>query len=227
MSAEADGEIPFLIVVVLRVEHAVQHLRQGGTHLSVAQVFGQLLIPSHEGQRLHGSHAVGRAATDDGEGALGRNEAFEDNGVFLCPLQGPVPILRVVDAGVGLGIGHGLKGLKIHGMEDIARIVVEGESRPVGIPAVAHIPFLHLAAGRIHPEFIVRRAGFGHETLDGGREKKPVGVGRIYFAQGRELLDVALFGGLVERHPQTVVGPEKTLGDIGRVDKILPRDSPT
>ena len=107
-------------------------------------------------------------------------------------------------------------------MEDIARIVVESEDGAVGIPAVAHIPLLHLAAGRVDAELVELRAGLGQQALDGRREEKPVGVRRVNLSQRLKLLDVPLPGHLVERQPQHVPSPEKRLGDIGGVDQILP-----
>ena len=53
-AAEADGEEARIVVILLDVEHAVEHFRQGCAHLAIAQVVGQLLIPGHEGEGLHG-----------------------------------------------------------------------------------------------------------------------------------------------------------------------------
>ena len=111
-------------------------------------------------------------------------------------------------------------------MEDIARIVVEGEDRSVGIPAISHIPLLHLAAGRIDAELVELGTRFGQQALYGRREEEPVGIRRIYLAQGLELLDIPLLGHLIERQPEGVPCPEERLGDIGGVDEILPRLAP-
>ena len=113
-------------------------------------------------------------------------------------------------------------------MEDVGGIVVEGEDRPVGIPSVAHIPLLHLAAGRVDTELIIAPAvgGLGEEALDDRREEEPVGVGRVDGAQALELFDVALLRRLVEGHPQCVPRPEERLGDVGGVDEVLPRLAP-
>ena len=182
-AAETDGQVAGVVEVLLDVEHAVQHLGQRGAHLSVAQFARQRLVPRHQGQGLHGGQAVGRGASDDGEGAFGRDEALQDDGKLLGALQGTVVVFLVVEARVDLGVDHGLQGLQIHGVEDVAGIVVEGKDGAVGIPAVAHIPFLHLAAGGVDAELVELGLGLGQQALDGRREEKPVGVWRVNLAQ--------------------------------------------
>ena len=81
VTAEADGEIAFAVEVVLAVKHPVQHLCECGPYLSVAELLWQSLVPGHERQGLHGSHAVGNGAAKDGEGALGRDEPLKDDGL--------------------------------------------------------------------------------------------------------------------------------------------------
>ena len=71
-------------------------------------------------------------------------------------------------ASVVLGVNHVLEGLKIHGMEDVAAVVVEGKLRTVGIPSVAGVPFLGLTYRRIDAILVVGSLDFGEETLDGG-----------------------------------------------------------
>ena len=81
-AAETDGQVTALVEIlervkrqsraVLLVEHTVEHLCQGCTYLSVGEFLGQCLIPSHQGQGLHGGHTVRYRAANDGEGALAR-----------------------------------------------------------------------------------------------------------------------------------------------------------
>ena len=111
-------------------------------------------------------------------------------------------------------------------MEHVARVVVEGEHRSVGIPSVADIPFLHLAAGCVHAKLVVLRPSLCQETLDGRGEEEPVGVRRVDGTEFLEFLNVALLCHLVERHPQLVVGAEEALGNVGGIYKVLSCHSP-
>ena len=113
-------------------------------------------------------------------------------------------------------------------MEDIAAVVVEGEDGAVGIPAVAHVPLLHLTDGHHHAEIVVflQTGGLGYEALDGAGKEEPVGVGRLIFAQLLEFVDVALFRHVVQGNPQGVVGTDERLGNVGCIDKILTRGTP-
>ena len=112
-------------------------------------------------------------------------------------------------------------------MEDITAVVVEREDRTIGIPAISYIPFFHLAASGIDAIGIVVITRFGDETLDGRREKQPVGVRRVNVPELLELVDITRLGKAVKRQPKGIVGTQKTLGDIGSVHEVLPCDTPT
>ena len=227
-AAEANGEESTLVVVLLVVIHAVHHLRQRGAHLSVREVLRQLLIPRHQGQRLHGCHAIRRGASDNGERAFGRDEALEDDGMLLRTLQRTVVVLLIVESRVCLRINHVLQRLQIHGMEHIRRVVVEGEHGAIGIPAVAHIPLFHLANGCHHAIIVVflQSCSLCDEALDSTREEEPVGVGRLNLAQHLELLDVALLRHLVEWHPKGVVGTDERLSNVSGIHEVLSAHTP-
>ena len=49
----------------------------------------------------------------------------------------------------------------------LSGVIIEGEYRTIGIPAITYIPFLYLAAGRIDAIFIEIATSLCHETLDG------------------------------------------------------------
>ena len=112
-------------------------------------------------------------------------------------------------------------------MENVAAVIVEGENRTIGIPAVTYVPLLDLATGRIHTELIELRAGFRQQTLDRRGEEKPIGVWRVDPAHTLELMDITLFGDIVERHPQGIPSTEERFGDIGGIHQILPSLAPT
>ena len=89
-------------------------------------------------------------------------------------------------------------------MEDIAAVVVEGESAlSVSIPAIANIPFFCLTASRIDTIFVptLTIVSFRYETLDDTAEKEPVGIGRVDTTQVLEFLDITLLRHIVQRHP--------------------------
>ena len=199
----------------------MHHSRKRGAHLSVGQSLGQRAVPCHHGQGLHGGHAVRDGAAEHGERAFGRNHAFEHDAELACAFQRAVVVLPVVYACVAAAFLHGAEGFEIHGVEHVAAVVVEREVGAVGVPSVAHVPFLHLAYGRVHAIFVTFGAGLGKQALDGGREQKPVGIGRVDAAQLAELLDVALLGDTVERQPQGVVGAQERPGHVGGVHESL------
>ena len=98
---KAGGEEAAFVEILPVVEHAVQDCREGTPHLGTRHACGQLVIPGHEGQWLHGGHAVGDGAAEHGESAFGRDEAFEDEAVFLGTLQGAGMVFGIVDARIG------------------------------------------------------------------------------------------------------------------------------
>lgn len=107
VAAETDGQVTAFVEVLLLVEHAVEHLCQGCTYLSIGEFLGQRLIPGHQGQRLHGGHTVRCGAAYDGEGALRRDEALKDDAELLGTFQFALAELLVVDApSAGIGIDH-------------------------------------------------------------------------------------------------------------------------
>ena len=204
----------------------MEHLSQGSTHLSVAQVLWQLLIPYHQGKRLHGCHAVRNASSESRESSFRRDESLENDAVLLAALQLPVVVLLIIEAGIHLGIHHRLECFQIHRMEHIAAVVIECERRTIGIPAIAYIPLLYLAAGRVHTVFIEIATRLCHEALDGRREEKPVGIRRIDVAELGKLLQVSLLGHLIQWLPECIVSTEETLGDIGCINQVLTADAP-
>ena len=222
-ATESDGEIAALIEVILLIKHTVENLRQRGSYLAVAEILRQRLIPRHQCERLHGSHTVGCGTADNRESAFGRYKTFEHDGHLLRTFQLALAELPVVDTPTAaFRIYHILERFQIHGMEDITAVIVESEcTLTIREPSVAHIPFLRLADGHVDAEIIVGRIGLGQKTLDGGREQQPVGVRRIHTAQTSEFIDVALLGGVVERHPQSIVGTDETLSQIGSVHQCL------
>ena len=226
-STETDGEIALLIEVVLLVEHTMEHLGQGCTHLTVAQVARQLLIPSHQCEWLHSSHTIRDASSESREGTLRRDETLQDEAILLATLQLTVVILLVVETSVSLGIYHRLQGLQVHRMEHITAIVVEGKDRTIGIPAITHIPLFHLATSRVDTILVVVATCLRHETLDGRREKQPVGIWRVDMAEFGKLGEVAFLGHLIQWHPQGVISTEETLGDISSIHQVLSTDTPT
>ena len=204
----------------------MEHLGEGCTYLTVAQVLRQLLIPCHQSQRLHGSHTVRNTSSECREGAFRRDESFENDAVLLTTLQLSVIILLIVETGIHLGIHHRLESFQIHRMEHVAAVVIESEYRTVSIPAITYIPLLYLAAGRIDAVFIEIATRLRHETLDGRREEQPVGIRRVDVAELGKLLQVSLLGHLIERLPECIVSTEETLGDIGCIYQVLTADAP-
>ena len=101
-------------------------------------------------------------------GALRRDEALKDDAELLGTFQFALTELLVVDApSAGIGIDHVLKGFQIHAMEDVARVIVEGErALTVGVPAVANVPFFHLTDGCVDTEIILLGTDLGEEALD-------------------------------------------------------------
>ena len=170
---------------------------------------------------MHGSHAVRNGAAEYGEGAFGRDEAFQCQAVFLSTAQGAVVILGIMYACIGFDIFHGLESFQIHGMEYETAVIVEGKSWSVRVPAVACVPFFHFSNGRVDAVGIIGRSGLGQETFDGRGEQQPVGIGRIDAAQQGEFFDITLLGGSVERLPQLVEGSEEAFGNIGSVYQWL------
>ena len=235
---EADGEVPVLgeVGLALALEHALHDRRDAGPHLSVGEFLGQLLLPCEHGQRLEHGEAVGYGTPDDGEGAFGGDEAFEDDAVLLHPLGdhreaalGAVALVAVRTDEVGvvrlLG-GYHLEALDVHGLDDERVVVVEGEGRPVAVESVADVPLLHLAHGHLDAEGIVLPSGEEEEALLHSAEEEPVGVGRVVASQTLQLLDVPLLGDVVQGFPQGAVAPEETLDDVGGVHQRLSAATP-
>ena len=48
-ATETNRQIASIVEILLEVEHAMMHLCQGSSHLAIAQLLGQLLIPSYQG----------------------------------------------------------------------------------------------------------------------------------------------------------------------------------
>ena len=82
VSAETDREITLLVEIVLLVEHAMEHLGKRCTHLTIAQITRQRLIPCHQSQRLHRSHTVRNTSSERWEGSLRRDESLENDAVL-------------------------------------------------------------------------------------------------------------------------------------------------
>ena len=124
----------------------MEYLGKRCTNLTVAQILRQLLIPCHQSQRLHCSHAVRNTSSESWEGTLWRDESLENDAVLLAALQFSIVVLLIVETGIHLGIYHCLESLQIHRMEHIAAVIVESEYWAIGIPAITYIPLFYLAA---------------------------------------------------------------------------------
>ena len=204
----------------------MKHLGKCCTHLTVAQITRQRLIPCHQSQRLHRSHTVRNTSSECREGSLRRDESFENDAVLLAALQLSVIVLLIVETGIHLGIYHRLESFQIHRMEHIAAVIIECKRRTVSIPAITYIPLLYLAAGRIDAVFIEIATRLRHETLDGRREEQPVGIRRVDVAEFGKLCEITLLGHLIERLPEGIVSTEETLCDIGCIYQVLTADAP-
>ena len=171
---------------------------------------------------MQSGHAVRYRTAENGEGAFGRDKAFEHNGIFLGACEGSVIIFAVVDTSTASGIAHGSECFKIHGMEHIAAVIVECEHRTVRVPSVTCIPFFYLASGRINAVFVAGSTCFAKEAFNCRREKKPVGIGRIDAAYKCKFLYITVLGLLVEWLPQRIPCTQERLGYICSIHKRLP-----
>ena len=230
---KADGEVAVWgeVRLSLALEHALHDGRNAGTHLSVVQFLRQLLHPSQLGKGLQHSQAVGNGTSHHGEGAFGRDESLEDDGILLHALNhllqsvgGTIAVVAVGANEVGivaLPCTDHLQAFGVHGLDDVCIIVVEGKRGAITVEAVADIPFLGLRHSHLDAEGIVSAIDIHKERLFHTYEQEPVGIGRVVAAQALQFLDVALLGDVVKWFPQRLVAAEEALHDVGRIHQRL------
>ena len=217
MSCKAKLQVTLVVEVAVDGKHTLHHGGECRAHATVAQAFGQSVLPSRHGECLECAHTIYYRASYGRICALGRDETLNDFVVSVHALY-----CEVERNGCGevvlLAYLHHLNHHRVHG---ISVVVVHGKLRTVAIPSVAQIPLAHLAQSYGHYVSVIFLAYAHEESLNHAAEEQPVVVGRAYCAQTLESVDVALLGYVVELAPCCLGSAHEALHEIRSVAQRL------